>query len=143
MMEAIALHPLRSKSTGAEWLPGQKVEASEEKLRSWAEQGLVRIVETDPSFPPSQLFSNGKPTGANLADPPLIRVYAWCLVNLRFAPILSSPTDFSRAAEECRLSIGETREAFRKLLKDGDLEFERERGRDYYWLAPIRWGDQG
>ena len=140
-MEAIALHPLRSRSTGAEWLPGQKVEASEEKLRSWAEQGLVRIVETDPSFPPSQLFSTGKPTGANLADPPLIRVYAWCLVNLRFGPILSTPTDFPRAAEECHLPLDDAREAFRKLLKDGDLLCERGRqsGKEIYYLAPIRW----
>jgi hypothetical protein len=140
-MEAIALHPLRSRSTGAEWLPGQKVEASEEKLRSWAEQGLVRIVETDPSFPPSRLFSNGKPPGANLADPPLIRVYAWCLVNLRFGPILSTPTDFPRAAEECHLPLDDAREAFRKLLKDGDLLCERARqsGKEIYYLAPIRW----
>jgi hypothetical protein len=139
MIEAIALHPLRSRSTGAEWLPGQKVEASEEKLRSWAEQGLVRIVETDPSFPPSRLFSNGKPTGANLADPPLIRIYAWCLANLRFGPILSHPTDLSRASEECQLTIQETREAFKKLFKDGDLLKERDRQGDSYFLAPIKW----
>ena len=136
-MEAYALYPLRSKSTGAEWLPGQKVEAPDEKLLAWAERGLVRI--EDPSS--SRLFSNGRPTGATLADPPLIRVYAWCLVNLRFGPILSPPTDLPKAAEECRLSIGETREAFGQLLRDGDLLCERDRqsGKVIYYLAPIRW----
>lgn len=134
-MEAIALHPLRSKSTGVEWLPGQKVEAPEEKLREWAEKGLVRLVD---SFPP-QLFSNGKPTGATLNDPPHIRTYAWCLANLRFGTIFSSPTDFSKTAKECHLSLREVREAFGRLLKDGDLKVERTRGRDIYFLAPFRW----
>ena len=137
-MEAYALHPLRSRSTGAEWLPGQKVEAPEEKLLAWAEKGLVRI--EDDEDPSSRLFSNGKPTGATLADPPLIRVYAWCLLNLRFGPIFSAPTDFSKTAEECRLSIEDTQEAFRKLLKDGDLEMERTRNGNIYFLAALRWG---
>ncbi len=130
-MEAYALHPLRSKSTGTEYLPGERVEAPLEKLLEWAEKGLVQI--EDPRF------SNGKSTFAILNDPPHIRVYAWCLSNLRFGPILSTPTDFPRAAEECRLSIEETREAFRKLLKDGDLLKERDRRGDIYFLAPIRW----
>lgn len=135
-MDAFALCPLRVKSTGAEYLPGERVEAPEEKLRTWAEMGLVRIEAPDSS----RLFSNGKATGATLDDPPLIRVYAWCLLNLRFGPILSTPTDFPRAAEECCLSVEETREAFKKLLKDGDLKFERGRGgKDVYFLAPIRW----
>ena len=138
-MEAYALHPLRSRSTGAEWLPGQKVEAPEEKLLAWAEKGLVRIEnDEDPS---SRLFSNGKPTGATLADPPLIRVYAWCLVNLRFGPILSPPTNLPKAAAECQLSIGEARDAFRKLLHDGDLLVEQDRRTrtDIFYLAPIKW----
>ena len=138
MMEAYALYPLRSKSTGAEWLPEQKVEAPDEKLLSWAERGLVRI--EDPSSS-SRLFSNGRPTGATLADLPHIRVYAWCLLNLRFGPFLSSPTDLSKAAEECLLSIAETQEAFGKLLRDGDLQVERDRPTrtDIYFLAPIKW----
>ena len=136
MMEAFAIKPLRIKSTGAEYLPGERVDAPTEKLLSWAERGLVRI--EDPSSS-SRLFSNGHPTGATLSDPPLIRVYAWCLVNLRFGPILSPPTDLSKAAEECRLSIGETREAFGQLLRDGDLLCERARGKEIYYLAPIRW----
>ena len=133
-MDAYALKPLRVKSTGAEYLPGERVDAPSEKLRTWAEMGLVRIED-----PPSRLFSNGKPTGGPLDDPPLIRIYAWCLLNLRFGPTLSTPTDFPRAAEECCLSVEETREAFRKLVCDGDLRFERDRGRECYWLSPIRW----
>lgn len=136
-MEAIALHPLRSRSTGAEWLPGQKIEAPEDKIRSWAEQGLVQIIET--SDPTSPLFSKGKPMGATLADPPLIRVYAWCLLNLRFSPILLTPTDFQRAAKECQLSIEETRAVFGQLLRDGDLKCERDRvGKEIHYLAPIQ-----
>ena len=136
MMEAFALCPLRVKSTGAEYLPGERVEAPEEKLRTWAEMGLVRIAAPDSS----RLFSNEKPTGATLDDPPLIRVYAWCLANLRFGPLFSQPTDLSKAAEECCLSIEETRNAFKQLLRDGDLMFERGRGgKDVYFLAPLRW----
>ena len=131
-MEAYALHPLRSKSTGTEYLPGERVEAPPEKLLEWAEKGLVQI--EDP-----RLFSNGKPTFAILNDPPHIRVYAWSLQNLRFGPILSSSTDLSKAAEECRLSIEETREAFSKLHRDGDLLKERNHRGDIYFLAPIRW----
>ena len=89
----------------------------------------------------SRLFSNGKLTGATLADPPLIRVYAWCLVNLRFGPILSPPTNLPKAASECQLSIGEARDAFRKLLHDGDLLVEQDRRTrtDIFYLAPIKW----
>ncbi len=138
MMEAFAIKPLRIKSTGAEYLPGERVDAPTEKLLSWAERGLVRI--EDPSSS-SRLFSNGRPTGATLSDPPYIRIYAWCLLNLRFGPFLSSPTDLSKAAEECLLSIAETQEAFGKLLRDGDLQVERDRPTrtDIYFLAPIKW----
>ena len=133
----IALSPFRVKSTGMEYHPGEKVEAPEEKLRLWAEKGLVQIEDSD--F--SRLFSKKKPTGATLADPPHIRVYAWCLVNLRFGPIFSPPTDLPKAAEECQLSIEEIREAFGKLLQDGDLQVERDRQSrtDIYFLAPIKW----
>lgn len=131
-MEAYALHPLRSKSTGTEYLPGERVEAPPEKPLEWAEKGLVQI--EDP-----RLFSNGKPTGATLNDPSHIRVYAWCLLNLRFGPILSSPTDLPKAAEECRLSLLEVREAFGKLVEEGDLKAERTRAGDIYFLAPVRW----
>lgn len=136
MMEAYALHPLRSKSTGAEYLPGERVDAPPEKLRTWEEMGLVRIENSDSM----RLFSNGKATGATLADLPHIRIFAWSLVNLRFGPLLSSPTDLSKAAEECRMPVEETREAFRQLLRDGDLLVERDRRHgDIYYLAPIRW----
>jgi hypothetical protein len=132
----IALSPFRVKSTGMEYHPGEKVEAPEEKLRLWAEKGLVQIEDSD--F--MRLFSNGKPTGATLADLPHIRVYAWALQNLRFGPLLSFPTDLSKAAEECRMSLIETRGGFKKLLHDGDLLVERGRGgKDVYFLAPFRW----
>lgn len=105
---------------------------------SQAERGLVQI--EDP-----RLFSNGKPTFASLADLPHIRVYAWCLANLRFVPLLSAPTDLSKVAEECQLSLDEARDAFEKLIKDNDLLRERDRRGNIYYLAPIRWGadDQG
>ena len=87
-----------------------------------------------------RLFSNGKPTFAMLADPPHIRAYAWCLANLGFGPDLAgSPTDLSRAGKECRLSLPEVREAFGKLLKEGDLKIERNRGGDLWYLSPARW----
>ena len=133
---AIAIKNFRVTGTGAEYPAGSLVEAPAETLRKWAEMGLVQIEALEDS----RLFSKGKPTGATLTDSPHIRIFAWCLINLRFGPILSPPTDLSKAAEECRLSLPEVREAFRKLLKDGDLKFERGRGgRDVYYLAPIRW----
>ena len=92
----------------------------------------------DPEDP--RLFSNGKPTGATTDDSPHIRVYAWCLANLGFGPDLAGkPTDLSRAGKECRLSLPEVREAFGKLLKEGDLKIERNRGEDLWYLAPARW----
>lgn len=132
---AVAIKNFRVKGTGAEFPAGTLVEATPETLSKWAEMGLVRIED------PSRLFSNGRPTGARLADPPHIRVYAWCLVNLRFGPIFSSSTDLSKAAEECRLSIEETREAFGQLLRDGDLrvEWDRRTRTEIYFLAPIKW----
>ena len=98
----------------------------------WAEKVLVRV--EDP-----RLFSNGKPTFATTADPPHIRVYAWCLVYLRFGPLLSSPPDLSRAAKECRLSLPEVRESFDRLLQEGDLKVERTRQGEIYFLAPVGW----
>ena len=135
-MDAFALHPLRSRSTGVEYLPGEKVEAPEEKLMAWAERGLVRI--EDPSSA-SRLFSNGKPTGATTDDLPHIRAYAWSLANLKFGPILSLPTDFPKVARECRLSLREVRESFGKLLKEGDLKVEKNRRGDIWYLVPLRW----
>ncbi len=129
----IALRPFRVKSTGQRFQPGEKVEAPPEKLLAWVAKGLV-MIET------GQLFSNGKPTGALLDDPSHIRLFAWCLSNLHFSPV-SGATDVSKAAAECRLTIQEAREAFGKLLQEGDLRVERARrgGKDVFYLAPIRW----
>ena len=135
----------RVKYTGKIFEPGTILDLPEEKAwrlinQCWAEPVQDQENPESESLHSSRLFSQGKTTGASLDDPPLIRVYAWSLVNLRFGPILSQPTDLSKVAEECRLSIEETREAFKKLLKDGDLKFERGRGgKDVYFLAPIRW----
>ena len=136
----------RVKYTGKIFEPGTILDLPEDKAwrlinHCWAEPIQDHENEGLESSDSSRLFSNGKPTGANLSDPPLIRVYAWCLVNLRFGPILSTPTDFPRAAEECHLPLDDAREAFRKLLKDGDLLCERGRqsGKEIYYLAPIRW----
>ena len=134
----------RVKYTGKIFEPGTILDLPEDKAwrlinQCWAEPVQDHEKTESESLNSSRLFSNGKVTGATLDDPPLIRIYAWCLLNLRFGPTLSTPTDFPRAAEECCLSVEETREAFKKLVCDGDLRFERERGREYYWLAPIRW----
>ena len=104
--------------------------------------GVIHHALSGGIFPDSEdprLFSNGKPTFATTDDPPHIRVYAWCLVNLLFGSLRSSPTDLSKAAEECRLSLPETRESFGRLLKEGDLKVERTRQRDIYSLAPVKW----
>lgn len=44
-MEAIAIRPIRVKTTGKEYRPGERVEAEPEKLLQWSEKGLVRIVD--------------------------------------------------------------------------------------------------
>lgn len=95
---------------------------------------------TIPDLEDPRLSSNGKPTGATTVDPLHIQVYAWCLANLGFGPDLAGrPTDLSRAGKECRLSLPEVREAFGKLLKEGDLKVERTRRGDIWYLAPVRW----
>ena len=137
----------RVKYTGKIFEPGTILDLPEDKAWRLINQcwGIAiqdyenENAELEFSFS-SRLFSKGKPTGATLTDLPHIRVYAWSLLNLRFGPLLSRPTDLSRVAEECRLTIGESRDAFRKLLREGDLQVERGRmGRDIYYLAPIRW----
>ena len=135
----------RVKYTGKIFEPGTILDLPEDKAwrlinQCWAEP-IQDHENAELEFSDSmRLFSNGKSTGATLADLPHIRIFAWSLLNLRFGPLLSSPTDLSKAAEECRLFIGETREAFRKLLQDGDLLVERDRRHgEIYYLAPIRW----
>ncbi|KGA95206.1 hypothetical protein LptCag_2640 [Leptospirillum ferriphilum] len=43
-MHAIALKPIRIKSTGQEFLPGQTLEAEAAKILQWSERGLVKIL---------------------------------------------------------------------------------------------------
>lgn len=71
-------------------------------------------------------------------DPPLIRVYAWCLVHLVFSP--SPPLDLRTLASDCKIGTHEAKQALAQLVRDGDLRVERDfRGRELYSLAPIRW----
>jgi hypothetical protein len=71
-------------------------------------------------------------------DPPLIRVYAWCLVHLGFAPFL--PLDISKLVSDCKIESHEAKQALAQLVREGDLKVERvSRGRELYFLAPIRW----
>ena len=46
-MEAIALKPIRVRSTGQEYLPGDTVNAEPAKLMQWSEKGLVRIIPAE------------------------------------------------------------------------------------------------
>lgn len=66
-------------------------------------------------------------------DEPHVKVFAWALLNLRFARW--EQLDIGKLATDCGLSIGMTRKGLSKLLEDGDLRMERDRGREYYWLA--------
>lgn len=68
-------------------------------------------------------------------DPPHIRVFAWSLTNLRFA--LWEPTDLERIARDCALSFSDARKGLARLVQDGDLKVERDRGKEYYWLTPL------
>ena len=44
-MEAIAIRPIRMKTSGKEYRPGDRVDAEPAKLLQWSEKGLVRIME--------------------------------------------------------------------------------------------------
>ena len=71
-------------------------------------------------------------------DPPLIRVYAWCLVHLGFSP--SPPLDLRKLASDCKIGIHEATQSLAQLVRDGDLRVERDsRGRELYSLAPVQW----
>ncbi len=71
-------------------------------------------------------------------DPPLIRVYAWCLVHLGFSP--SHPLDPRKLVSDCKIGIHEAKQALAQLVREGDLKVERDsRGRELYYLAPIHW----
>ena len=71
-------------------------------------------------------------------DPPLIRVYAWCLLHLGFSPSLL--LDLRKLASDCKIGIHEAKQALAQLVLDGDLRIERDsRGRELYSLAPVQW----
>ncbi|AFS54632.1 hypothetical protein [Leptospirillum ferriphilum] len=149
-MEVIALVQLRVKSTGAEYLPGERVDAAPEKLREWAERGLVRVVKQEAPLP-VVVASDGRVL-AWTNDPPHIRVYAWVLQTLRFIPvdaqtskILKIPsgemdaTRLRKLARDLRMTDQELQAALSQLVREKDLEFRTDRGRRIYFLAPLRY----
>ena len=65
-MDAIALKPIRVRSTGQEYLPGDRVDAEPEKLFRWSEQGLVRLVAS-----PGEMVRWNSPIFGKLSAPVL------------------------------------------------------------------------
>jgi hypothetical protein len=84
--------------------------------------------------------ANGAPL-AYVNDEPHVKVFAWALLNLRFAPW--EKLDIWKLATDCGLSTGEARSGLNRLIQDGDVKVERDRGREYYWLAPPKYGETG
>jgi len=84
-------------------------------------------------------------------DPPIIRLYAWALQNLRFVPV-DAPTAKSlkvssgemdrlrigKLARELRMPDREVQAALNQLVREGDLMVKTERGLRIYWLAPLQ-----
>ena len=84
-------------------------------------------------------------------DPPVIRLYAWALQNLRFVPV-DGPTAKSlkvssgemdrlrigKLARELRMTDREVQTALDQLVREGDLMIKMERGLRIYWLAPLQ-----
>jgi len=66
------------------------------------------------------------------SDPPHIRLYAWCTVNLYPGRPLS--IDIEPTARLLELSPGEVRGGLARLVREGDLVKTWERGRDLYRL---------
>lgn len=62
-MDATVLKPIRVRSTGETFLPGQVVDLPEEKIREWGDRGLVRPLPPDPE---SEM---GKPENPRKPDP--------------------------------------------------------------------------
>ena len=84
--------------------------------------------------------ANGAPL-AYANDEPHVKVFDWALLNLRFAPW--EKLDIWKLATDCGLSTGEARNGLNRLIQDGDVNVERNRGREYYWLAPPKYGETG
>ena len=92
----------------------------------------ISIMVEDVEPQGERLCSGGKDLGVHAGDPPHIRTFAWCLVNLRVGKDL--PVDISRLATDCRMTIREARDALARLVKDGDLVRTGERGRELFRL---------
>jgi hypothetical protein len=65
-------------------------------------------------------------------DPPHVRLFAWCLINV--PPGGAVHVDTSKAAKDCQLRSGEVREALAQLVREGDLVRTMERGRELFRL---------
>ncbi len=85
-------------------------------------------------------------------DPPHIRVYAWALQILRFAPVdestaksLKIPSGemdgarIRKLAFDLRMTEREVQGGLDCLVASGDLTVKTERGRRIYWLASPRY----
>jgi hypothetical protein len=94
------------------------------------ERVAIMAEDIEPKGP--RLFSGGKDLGVHEGDPPHIRVYAWCLVNLNTGRPLS--VDIDSTARILHLSPREVRTALSRLVKDGDLVRTMERGRELFRL---------
>ena len=98
----------------------------------------VDTVTSDPDSWNEPILVNWGVPLAWANDPPLIRVYAWCLVHLGFAPSL--PLDPNKLMSDCKIGSHEAKQALAQLVRDGDLKVERGfRGQELYFLAPIKW----
>jgi len=110
--------------------------ASNDIRSAWVES--ANAVTSDPDNWNEPILVNWGVPLAWANDPPLIRVYAWCLVHLGFAPSL--PLDLNKLMSDCKIGSHEAKQALAQLVREGDLKVERcSRGRELYFLAPIQW----
>ena len=90
----------------------------------------VAIMAEDAEPRGERLYSGGKDLGVHAGDPPHIRVYAWCLVNLNTGRPLS--VDIYSTARILHLSPREIRTALAEVVKSRDLILTREQWRELY-----------
>ena len=110
--------------------------ASKDFRPAWVES--ANAVTSDPDSWNEPILVNWGVPLAWANDPPLIRVYAWCLVHLGFAPSLS--LDINKLMSDCKIGSHEAKQALAQLVREGDLKVERgSRGRELYFLAPFQW----
>ncbi len=69
----------------------------------------VDAVTSDPDYWNEPILVNRGVPLAWANDPPLIRVYAWCLIHLGFRP--SPPLNLRKLASDCKIGIHEAKQA--------------------------------